>query len=146
MSHIKKGDRVKVDFISESATIYSGKRFTGYGVVDLFEDGRVFGRLEDGTPFMCFEGDVEVLTGRDQEVGDDSHGDYTQMTLEQLQQEHAELLLFNDELDRNCKAHKAKAKKYQTKCWHIQTLLMNPVDKDMTLKAIKTVIERVGEF
>lgn len=50
------------------------------------------------------------------------------------------------ELDRNCKAHKAKANKYQTKCWHIQTLLINPVDKDMTLKAIKTVIERVGEF
>lgn len=142
---IKKGDRVKVDFISESATIYSGKRFTGYGVVDLFEDNRVFGRLEDGQTFMCFVSDVEVLTERDQEVGDDSHGDYTQMTLEQLQQEHAELLLFNDELDRNCKAHKAKAKKYQTKCWHIQTLLMNPVDKDMTLKAIKTVIERVGE-
>ena len=81
----------------------------------------------------------------DKEMGDDSHGDYTQMTLEQLQREHAELLLFNDELDRNCKAHKAKANKYQTKCWHIQTLLMNPVDKDMTLKAIKTVIERVGE-
>jgi hypothetical protein len=146
MSLIKIGDRVKVDFISESATIYSGKRFTGYGVVDLFEDNRVFGRLEDGQTFMCFASDVEVLTERDQEVGDDSHGDYTQMTLEQLQQEHAELLLFNDELDRNCKAHKAKAKKYQTKCWHIQTLLMNPVDKDMTLKAIKTVIERVGEF
>lgn len=64
MSLIKKGDRVKVDFISESRTIYSGKCFTGYGVVDRFEDGRVFGRLEDGTPFMCFEGDVEVLTGR----------------------------------------------------------------------------------
>ena len=73
MSHIKKGDRVKVDFISESATIYSGKRFTGYGVVDRFEDGRVFGRLEDGQPFMCFASDVEVLTERNQEVGDDSH-------------------------------------------------------------------------
>lgn len=146
MSTLKKGSRVKVDFVSESRTIYSGKRFTGVGVVDRLEDGRVFGRLDDGRPFMCFEGDVEVLTDRDQEVGHDSHGDYTQMTLEQLQQEHAELLLFNDELDRNCKAHKAKANKYQTKCWHIQTLLMNPVDKDMTLKAIKTVIERVGEF
>jgi|GEM_PF-410735 hypothetical protein len=40
---------------------------------------------------------------------------------------------------------KADAQKYQTKCWHITTLLMNPVDQDMTLKAIKTVIERVGE-
>lgn len=81
----------------------------------------------------------------DQHSKADLMSDYTQMTLEQLQQEHAELLLFNDELDRNCKAHKAKANKYQTKCWHIQTLLMNPVDKEMTLKAIKKVIERVGE-
>ncbi|MCE6219865.1 hypothetical protein KR655_20605 [Acinetobacter baumannii] len=71
--------------------------------------------------------------------------DYMHMTLEQLQQEHAELLLFNDELDRRCKAHIADAQKYQTKCWHITTLLMNPVDQDMTLKAIQTVIERVGE-
>lgn len=61
MSHIKKGDCVKVDFISESATIYSGNRFTGYGVVDRFEDNRVFGRLEDDQPFMCFVSDVEVL-------------------------------------------------------------------------------------
>ncbi|WP_277559385.1 hypothetical protein [Acinetobacter beijerinckii] len=64
---IKKGDRVKVDFISESRTIYSGKRFTGYGVLDLVEDGRVFGRLDDGQPFMCFESDVEILTRRDGE-------------------------------------------------------------------------------
>ncbi|MEG2749755.1 MAG: hypothetical protein RR939_10160 [Acinetobacter sp.] len=69
MSLIKIGDRVKVDFISESATIYSGKRFTGYGVVDRFEDGYVFGRLEDGQPFMCFESDVEILTERDQRNG-----------------------------------------------------------------------------
>ncbi|WP_228277820.1 hypothetical protein [Acinetobacter haemolyticus] len=146
MTNLKKGDRVKVDFINNPETIHAGIQFTGYGVLDRVEDGRVFGRLEDGQTFMCFASDVEVLTERNQEVGDDSHGDYTQMTLGQLQQEHAELLLFNDELDRNCKAHKAKANKYQTKCWHIQTLLMNPVDKDMTLKAIKTVIERVGEF
>ena len=59
----KKGDRVKVDFISESATIYSGKRFTGYGVLDRVEDDRVFGRLDDGTPFMCLCADVEVIAG-----------------------------------------------------------------------------------
>ena len=58
---MKKGDRVKVDFIGESATIYSGKRFTGYGVLDRVEDGRVFGRLDDGTPFMCLCADVEVV-------------------------------------------------------------------------------------
>ncbi|MCH7331859.1 hypothetical protein [Acinetobacter modestus] len=71
--------------------------------------------------------------------------DYMHMTLEQLQQEHAQLLLFNDDLDRRCKAYKAKSQKYQTKCWQITTLLINPIDKEMTLKAIKTVIERVGE-
>jgi hypothetical protein len=58
---MKVGDRVKVDFIGESATIYSGKRFTGYGVLDRVEDGRVFGRLDDGTPFMCLCADVEVI-------------------------------------------------------------------------------------
>ena len=58
---MNKGDRVKVDFVSESATIYSGKRFTGYGVLDRVEDGRVFGRLDDGTPFSCFTADVEII-------------------------------------------------------------------------------------
>ena len=58
---MKAGDRVKVDFIGESATIYSGKRFTGCGVLDRVEDGRVFGRLDDGTPFMCLCADVEVI-------------------------------------------------------------------------------------
>ncbi len=71
--------------------------------------------------------------------------EYMQMTLEQLQQEHSELLLFNEHLDRERKDFMVKAQKYQNKCWQIQTLLINPVDKDMTLKAIKTVIERVGE-
>ena len=58
---MKAGDHVKVDFVSESATIYSGKRFTGYGVLDRVEDGRVFGRLDDGTPFMCLCADVEII-------------------------------------------------------------------------------------
>lgn len=55
------GSRVTVDFMSKSRTIYSGKRFTGSGVVDRLEDGRVFGRLDDGRPFMCFPSDVTVL-------------------------------------------------------------------------------------
>ncbi|MFC6628631.1 hypothetical protein [Acinetobacter beijerinckii] len=55
---IKKGDLVIVDFISESRTIYSGKRFTGYGV----EDGYVFGQLEQGTPFMCPEQFVQLTS------------------------------------------------------------------------------------
>ena len=58
---MKKGDRVQVDFISESATDYSGKHFHGYGVLDRVEDGRVMGRLDDGTPFSCLEADVKVI-------------------------------------------------------------------------------------
>ncbi|WP_018678568.1 hypothetical protein [Acinetobacter tjernbergiae] len=64
MSHsaeLKVGSKVKVDFISESHTIFSGKRFTGTGVVDRLEDGRVFGRLDDGRTFLCFPSDVVVL-------------------------------------------------------------------------------------
>lgn len=55
---IKKGDRVKVDFINNPETILAGFRFTGYGVLDLVEDGRVYGRLDDGQTFMCLESDV----------------------------------------------------------------------------------------
>ncbi|WP_171065735.1 hypothetical protein [Acinetobacter beijerinckii] len=49
---------MKVDFTNNPETIHSSIRFSGYGVVDRFEDGRVFGRLDDGRPFMCFESDV----------------------------------------------------------------------------------------
>lgn len=35
---IKRGDRVKVDFISESRTEFSGKRFIGEGVIDRIFD------------------------------------------------------------------------------------------------------------
>ena len=58
---IKKGDRVKVDFINNPETIHAGIRFTGYGAVDRVEDGRVMGRLDDGTPFSCLEVDVKVI-------------------------------------------------------------------------------------
>jgi hypothetical protein len=61
MANLKKGDRVKVDFINNPETIHVGIRFTGYGVLDRVEGGRVFGRLDDGQTFMCFTNDVEVL-------------------------------------------------------------------------------------
>ncbi|MGC3819353.1 hypothetical protein [Acinetobacter sp. G11] len=38
---MNKGDRIKVDFVSESCTEFSGNHFTGEGVVDRVEDGRV---------------------------------------------------------------------------------------------------------
>lgn len=61
MSEIKKGSRVDVDFISESRTEFSGNRFTGRGTVDLFEDGYVIGRLDDGRCFACGEADVTLV-------------------------------------------------------------------------------------
>lgn len=65
---IKKGDSVYVDFVMNEQVAEDGeeilnevKRFKGCAVVDLVEDGRVFGRLPDGTPFMCGEEDVKVI-------------------------------------------------------------------------------------
>ena len=63
---MKINDRVKVDFVSESRTEFSGKRFTGEGVVDRIEDGRVFGRLDNGAPFMCDGSDVVVIEQQDE--------------------------------------------------------------------------------
>lgn len=62
---IKVGNRVKVDFVSESATKFSNNHFTGDGVIDRIEDGRVFGRLDDGTPFMCDLSDAIVIEQQD---------------------------------------------------------------------------------
>lgn len=53
--------RVKVDFISESRTEFSNKRFTGVGVLDLVDDRYAYGRLDSGAPFMCGHSDYEVL-------------------------------------------------------------------------------------
>lgn len=59
-TYIRKGALVDVDFISESSTIYSCKHFKGSGVVDQFDGRNVFGRLNDGTPFMCFSEDIHI--------------------------------------------------------------------------------------
>lgn len=65
------GNCVKVDFTSESSAEFSGTRFTGRGAIDRLEDGRVFGRLDDGRPFMCFPDDVEVIPAEACEHGYD---------------------------------------------------------------------------
>jgi D-mannonate dehydratase len=71
--------------------------------------------------------------------------DYMQMTLEQLQKEHAELLQFNETLDNKYKHHAARAEKYRRKCESIASLFVVPSENhQMTLKAIKTILERVG--
>ncbi len=62
---MKIHDRVKVNFISESSTDFSGKQFTGEGIIDRIEDGRVFGRLDTGIPFMCAVADVTIIEQQD---------------------------------------------------------------------------------
>lgn len=63
----------------------------------------------------------------------------------QLKQEHNELVAFNTVQDRKQKAAEKVAEKYKRKVLMIADLLRDSADKDMTLKAIQTVIERVGE-
>ena len=63
----------------------------------------------------------------------------------QLKQEHNELIAFNTAQDRKQKAAEKVAEKYKRKVLMIADLLRDSTDKDMTLKAIQTVIERVGE-
>ena len=58
---IKVGTRVKVEFISSSRTEYDGNLFSGSGVIDLIEDGYVYGRLDCGKPFMCNPNDVQEI-------------------------------------------------------------------------------------
>ena len=62
-----------------------------------------------------------------------------------IKQEHNELIAFNTEIDRKQKVAEKTAEKYKFKVSMIADLLRDCSDQDMTLKAIKTVIDRVGE-
>ena len=72
-------------------------------------------------------------------------GGFLEMNLAELQREHAELIAFNTKLERKQKAAEKIAEKYKFKVSMIADLLRNPLDREMTIKAITTVIERVGE-
>ena len=63
----------------------------------------------------------------------------------QLKQEHNELIEHDTRVDRKQKAAEKVAEKYKRKVSMIADLLRDSTDQDMTLKAIKTVIDRVGE-
>lgn len=63
----------------------------------------------------------------------------------ELHEEHTELLAFNETLDRKYKAAEKQAEKYKFKVDMIADLLRDSSDQELTLKAIKTVIERVME-
>ena len=72
-------------------------------------------------------------------------GGFLEMSLAELQREHAELIAFNTMLDRKQKAAEKIAEKYMRKVLMIADLLRDPLDREITLKAIQTVIDRVGE-
>lgn len=70
---------------------------------------------------------------------------YLEMNLEQLQKEHAELLAFNEKLDRERNEYRNRAHKYARKVRAIESLFVVPSDDhELTLKAIKTIVEQVG--
>ena len=72
-------------------------------------------------------------------------GGFLEMNLTELQREHAELIAFNTKLERKQKDAEKTAKKHMRKVSMIGDLLRDSTDQDMTLKAIQTVIDRVGE-
>ena len=63
----------------------------------------------------------------------------------QLKQEHNELIAFNTEIDRKQKSAEKTTEKYKFKVSMIGNLLRDSTDQDMTLKAIRKVVDRVGE-
>ena len=72
--------------------------------------------------------------------------DYLEMNLEQIQKEHAELLAFNEKLERERNKYRKDALKYAKKVQMIERLFVVPSDDhELTLKAIKTIVEQVGE-
>ena len=72
--------------------------------------------------------------------------DYLEMNLEQLQKEHAELLIFNEKLDRERNEYRKDTQKYAKKMQMIERLFVVPSDDhELTLKAIKTIMKQVGE-
>ena len=101
--------------------------------------------------FIQRDGEFENLTVRlayrvwgKQQVNIDQLNNMEQCYI-QLKQEHNELIAFNTVQDRMQKSAEKVAEKYKRKVLMIADLLRDSADKDMTLKAIQTVIERVGE-
>ena len=58
--------------------------------------------------------------------------DYLEMNLKQLQKEHAELLAFNEKLDRERNGYRKDARKYAKKVQMIASLFVVPSD-DLSL-------------
>ena len=62
---MKVGNRVHVDFISESRTEFSNNHFIGDGVIDRIEDGYVFGRTDDKRTFACPVACAKLIAHKD---------------------------------------------------------------------------------
>ncbi|MDW5334713.1 hypothetical protein R7J16_19885, partial [Acinetobacter baumannii] len=69
-AELKRGTRVKVNFTHVPDKGQNKIHFVGNGTVDLFEDNRVFGRLDDGRPFCCLVSDIEILVSEKLEKED----------------------------------------------------------------------------
>lgn len=65
--------------------------------------------------------------------------------LDRLKAEMNDLLAFNENLDRERNEYRKDAQKYAKKVQMIESLFVVPSDDhELTLKAIKTIVERVG--
>lgn len=65
---------------------------------------------------------------------------------DRLKAEMNNLLAFNEKLDRERNGYRKDARKYAKKVQMIASLFAVPGDDhELTLKAIKTIVERVGE-
>lgn len=65
---------------------------------------------------------------------------------DRLKAEMNDLLAFNENLDRERNEYRNRARKYARKVYAIESLFVVPSDDhELTLKAIKTIVERVGE-
>lgn len=65
---------------------------------------------------------------------------------DKLKAEMGELLAFNEKLDRERNKYRKDAMKYAKKVQMIESLFVVPSgNHELTLKAIKTIVERVGE-
>ena len=65
---------------------------------------------------------------------------------DRLKAEMNDLLAFNEKLDRERNGYRKDARKYAKKVQMIASLFVVPSDDhELTLKAVKTIVKRVGE-
>ena len=141
------------DFITDVEQQYGTycKIAEEYGFVDLNAKKNGFRCTTKSNEFnagwISFTGAVAAVRDEQQSIINDLKTQLNNMEhcYIGLKQEHNELIAFNTEIDRKQKVAEKTAEKYKFKVSMIADLLRDCLDQDMTLKAIKTVIDRVGE-